>query len=95
MAGQPTPYQQLPSVYSKVFDLNYDAVGDLDPQMELVYDWQEPFQKGVIYYTQAGRVRGVLLWNVARGLDAAREMIADPGPLQVQDLIGKIQGSSL
>ena len=30
-----------------------------------VADWKEPYCKGVVYYLRDGRVRGVLLWNVA------------------------------
>ncbi len=91
MAGQPGRYDTLPSVYSTLFDLHYDAVGDLDPRLPIVYDWEEPFQKGVAYYLDGSRVRGVLLWNMSRGLDAARQLIADPGPFNAIDLIGKIE----
>lgn len=90
MAGELTRYDHLPSVYSTLFDISYDAVGDLDPRLEVVYDWQEPFRKGVVYYLHNQRVRGVLLWNVPRGLDTARQIIAEPGPFQAKDLIGRI-----
>lgn len=86
MAGQLTRYDYLPSVYSHVFAINYDAVGDLDPRMTIVYDWQEPFQKGAAFYLAENRVRGVLLWNISRGLDQARALIANPGPIQPEDL---------
>jgi NADPH-dependent 2,4-dienoyl-CoA reductase/sulfur reductase-like enzyme len=86
MAGQLTRYDHLPSVYSTVFDISYDAVGELDPRMKIVYDWQEPFQKGAAYYLAENRVRGVLLWNISRGLDQARALIANPGPIQPADL---------
>ncbi len=92
MAGQPQMYHHLPSVYSSLFDIHYDAVGELDPAYEVVYDWQEPLRKGVVYYLQGGRVRGVLLWNISRGLDAARQVIAEPGPWLGRDLKGRIGG---
>ena len=92
MAGEPERYETLPSVYSTLFDVSYDAVGELDPQLDILYDWQEPFQKGAAYYMMQGRVRGVLLWNLNRGLDIARELIAAPGPFRKQDLAGKIRG---
>lgn len=90
MAGQPGSYTTLPSVYSSLFDMNYDAVGLLDPALQVVYDWQEPFKKGVVYTLQEGRVRGVLLWNISRGLDAARELIGAQGPFLPVDLPGRI-----
>jgi len=92
MAGQPAKYDHLPSVYSTLFDISYDAVGELDPQCPIVFDWQAPFQKGVAYYLKNGRVRGLLLWNLSRGLDEARRIIAEPGPFSKEDLRGRISG---
>jgi hypothetical protein len=73
-------------VYSSIFDIRYDAVGDLDPALDIWMDWQEPFQTGTIYYRKEDRVRGVLLWNISRGLDEARRLIAEPGPLTLDEL---------
>jgi NADPH-dependent 2,4-dienoyl-CoA reductase/sulfur reductase-like enzyme len=86
MAGQATPYHHLPSFYSDLFDLGYEAVGDLDARLETVAHWQEPFRKGVVTYLDKGRVRGVLLWNVWHQVDAARRLIAQPGPFSAADL---------
>jgi NADPH-dependent 2,4-dienoyl-CoA reductase/sulfur reductase-like enzyme len=86
MAGEATPYHHLPSFYSDLFDLGYEAVGDLDARLETVADWQEPYRKGVIHYLERGRVRGVLLWNVWHQVDAARRLIAQPGPFSAADL---------
>jgi 3-phenylpropionate/trans-cinnamate dioxygenase ferredoxin reductase component len=88
MTGQLTRYDHLPAVYSSIFEINYDAVGELDPRMQIVYDWQEPFKKGVAFYLSEGRVRGVLLWNISRGLDQARALITSPGPYRPEDLSG-------
>jgi NADPH-dependent 2,4-dienoyl-CoA reductase/sulfur reductase-like enzyme len=82
MAGERTPYHHLPFFYSDLFELGYEAVGELNPQLEIVADWQEPFRQGVIYYLQAGRARGVLLWNVWGKVDAARQLIAETGPFR-------------
>jgi 3-phenylpropionate/trans-cinnamate dioxygenase ferredoxin reductase subunit len=90
MAGKPEPYRHLPFFYSDLFDLGYEAVGELDPRLETVTDWQEPFRKGVIYYLQDARVRGVLLWNVWGQVDAARSLIAEPGPFKPADLKGRL-----
>jgi NADPH-dependent 2,4-dienoyl-CoA reductase/sulfur reductase-like enzyme len=79
-------YHYLPFFYSDLFDLGYEAVGRLDSSMETVSDWQEPFRKGVVYYLQEGRIRGVLLWNVWDKVEAARELITDPGPFNAVSL---------
>ena len=92
MAGAGESYTHTPMFYSDLFDLGYEAVGELDSQLETVVDWEEPFQKGVIYYLDQGRVRGVLLWNVWEKVDAARKLLAEPGPFTEKDLKGKIIG---
>jgi 3-phenylpropionate/trans-cinnamate dioxygenase ferredoxin reductase component len=83
-------YEHLPFFYSDLFDLGYEAVGELDARLEIVADWQQPFQQGVLYYLREGRVRGVLLWDVWGKVDAARELIAAPGPFAAGDLRGRI-----
>ena len=65
-------------------------MGILNPEAEIVADWVEPYQKGVIYYLQQNRVRGVILWNVWGQVEAARQLIAEDGPLQAENLKGRI-----
>lgn len=90
MAGRVVAYDHLPLFYSDLFDLGYEAVGELDPRLETVADWKEPFREGVVYYLRAGRVRGVLLWNLFGHADAARELIAAAGPFTAADLKGRL-----
>ncbi|MCH7662592.1 MAG: FAD-dependent oxidoreductase [Chloroflexi bacterium] len=90
MAGEVTPYHYLPCFYSDLFNLSYEAVGDLDSRFEAVFDWKKPFEKGVIYYLDNERVRGVLFWNIRGALGAARKLIADPGPFKPKDLKGRL-----
>jgi len=78
MAGQGTPYTHLPFFYSDLFALGYEAVGELDPRLETVSDWKEPFKEGVVYYLKDGRVRGVLLWGIFGKVDVARALIGKP-----------------
>ena len=78
MAGQGTPYTHLPFFYSDLFALGYEAVGELDPRLETVTDWKEPFKEGVIYYLKSGNVRGVLLWGIFGKVDDARALIGKP-----------------
>jgi NADPH-dependent 2,4-dienoyl-CoA reductase/sulfur reductase-like enzyme len=75
MAGEPVDLDHLPFFYSDLFDLGYEAVGSIDPGLDVVADWAEPHRKGVLYYTEGGRVRGVLLWNVFGQVERARELI--------------------
>jgi 3-phenylpropionate/trans-cinnamate dioxygenase ferredoxin reductase subunit len=90
MAGRSVNYDHLPFFYSDLFELGYEAVGEVDPRLETVADWKEPFREGVIYYLREGRVRGVLLWNVWEQVDAARKLIAEPGPFGPNNLKGRL-----
>jgi NADPH-dependent 2,4-dienoyl-CoA reductase/sulfur reductase-like enzyme len=94
MAGAPATYDHLPFFYSDLFDLGYEAVGELDSRIQTVADWREFGREGVVYYLRDGRVRGALLWNVWGQVDAARALIAEPGPFQPSDLTGRIAGGS-
>jgi 3-phenylpropionate/trans-cinnamate dioxygenase ferredoxin reductase subunit len=98
MAGADATYDQTPFFWSDLFDDGYEAIGDLDTRLEVVEDWQgddEPTDRGVVYYLDEGRVRGVLLWNVWDSVDDARaliestqdEPVADPSSLR-----GRITG---
>jgi 3-phenylpropionate/trans-cinnamate dioxygenase ferredoxin reductase component len=90
MAGANEPYRHLSYFYSDLFELGYEAVGELDSRMEIFMDWKEPFKKGVIYYLASGRVRGVLLWNVWDTVPAARELINASGPFTSADLKNRL-----
>jgi len=93
MAGASETYTHVPMFYSDLFDLGYEAVGEMSSKMETVADWQEePFRKGVVYYLDDGRVRGVLLWNVWKKVEAARQLMKEKGPFKAKDLKGKIKG---
>lgn len=88
MAGESEPYLHLPFFYSDLFDLGYEAVGEVDSRLETVEDWKEYGREGVVYHLRDGRVRGVLLWNVWGQVEAARRLISDPGPFTAEDLKG-------
>jgi 3-phenylpropionate/trans-cinnamate dioxygenase ferredoxin reductase subunit len=90
MAGAGLRYDHLPFFYSDLFDRGYEAVGEVDANLETAADWKEPFKEGVIYYLERGRVRGVLLWNTWNQVDAARALIAEPGPIRADDLKGRL-----
>lgn len=90
MAGQDASYDELPFFYSDLFDLGYEAVGMLDSRLETVEQWVTPFREGVVYYLDAGRVRGVLLWNTWGQVDAARNLIASSGPFDAENVRGRL-----
>jgi len=90
MAGAAELYHHLPFFYSDMFELGYEAVGEVDSRLETFADWKRPHEEGVVYYLRDGRVRGVLLWNVGKQVEAARQLIAEPGPFTAQRLAGRL-----
>jgi 3-phenylpropionate/trans-cinnamate dioxygenase ferredoxin reductase subunit len=90
MAGADEAYTHTPNFYSDLFQLGYEAVGELNSKLEMVEDWQEPNQKGVVYYLEEGRVRGVLMWNLRDKVKDATALMAEAGPFKAEDLKGRI-----
>jgi 3-phenylpropionate/trans-cinnamate dioxygenase ferredoxin reductase subunit len=76
MAGTAEPYDHLPFFYSDLFDLGYEAVGELDSRLQTIVELGELGDEGLVYYLDDdGRPRGVLLWNLFGHVDEARELI--------------------
>jgi len=90
MAGSLAPYVHQSFFYSDLFDLGYEAVGELDSRLETYAVWVEPFRQGVVYYLKDQLVRGVLLWNTWGQLQPARDLIAAGRPLTPAQLKGML-----
>jgi NADPH-dependent 2,4-dienoyl-CoA reductase/sulfur reductase-like enzyme len=89
MAGANEPYDHLPFFYSDMFDLGYEAVGQLDVRLDVLAEWKEPHRKGVVAYRDAdGHARGFLLWDVWGKVDAATELIRAAEPVGSDALQG-------
>ena len=90
MAGSKTAYHYLPSFYSDMFELGYEAVGELDSRFEIIEQWEEQFREGIIYYLREGRIRGILLWNTWGQVEAAKKLISEKCPFNAQNVIGRL-----
>ncbi len=76
MAGAAQAYDHLPFFYSDLFELGYEAVGDVDSRLDTVAEWVEPNRKGVVAYVDGdGKARGFLLWDTWGKVESARELI--------------------
>ncbi|HUJ29396.1 MAG TPA: FAD-dependent oxidoreductase [Myxococcales bacterium] len=80
MAGAKVSYSHLPFFYSDLFELGYEAVGELDARHQALADWKTQFREGIVYYLQDTIVRGVLLWGIFGRVDEARALIGKPLP---------------
>jgi 3-phenylpropionate/trans-cinnamate dioxygenase ferredoxin reductase component len=91
LAGAGEDYTYTPMFYSDVFDMGYEAVGQVSMELDVVEDWGEPTEQGVLYYLDGDAiVRGVLLWNVWDKTDNARQVLAEAAALTRDDLPGRI-----
>jgi 3-phenylpropionate/trans-cinnamate dioxygenase ferredoxin reductase subunit len=86
MAGMHEPYTHLPFFYSDLFDVGYEAIGELDSSLETVGIWKGLREKGIWAYAREGRVRGVLFWNLFGKTDAGRELISSTHSLEEKQL---------
>ncbi|MCI0694959.1 FAD-dependent oxidoreductase [candidate division KSB1 bacterium] len=90
MAGAEVNFTHSPFFYSDLFEIGYEAVGELDSRLEVFADWKEKYNTGVLYYLAENRVRGVLLWNVWGKVDEARALIAAGETVSASALKGRI-----
>lgn len=90
MAGANVNFTHTPFFYSDLFQIGYEAVGELDSRLQVIADWKEEFHTGVLYYLDNQRVRGVLLWNVWGKVDEARALIATSETVVAAALKGRI-----
>ena len=88
MAGADLPYDHLPFFYSDMFELGYEAVGEVDSRLETVESWQEPNRKGIVAYIDADRrPRGFLYWNVWDHVEQGRALIRAAAPISEAALV--------
>jgi 3-phenylpropionate/trans-cinnamate dioxygenase ferredoxin reductase subunit len=90
MAGRTVSYDYLPFFYSDLFEMGYEAVGEVDSRLEMVADWKIPWKEGAVYYLREGRVRGVLLWNVYGLVGGGKRLIAAGNSIRLTDSKGRL-----
>ncbi|MCH9626324.1 MAG: Anthranilate 1,2-dioxygenase system ferredoxin--NAD(+) reductase component [Chlamydiales bacterium] len=91
MGGAREHYTYLPYFYSDLFEIGYEAIGELGTHMEIVEDWHELYRKGVIYYLKDKQVRGAILWGIWDQIEKVRELIASRETFTRDELVGLIQ----
>jgi NADPH-dependent 2,4-dienoyl-CoA reductase/sulfur reductase-like enzyme len=88
MAGAEIPYDHIPFFYSDMFDLGYEAVGDVDSRLRTLARWEEPNRKGIVAYVDEAQVpRGFLFWNTWDKVDAGRDLIRAAQPIDEAMLV--------
>jgi NAD(P)H-nitrite reductase large subunit len=90
MAGAAEPYTHMPYFFSDLFEVGYEAVGDVDSRLDTYADWQKENDTGVIYYLEDAKVRGMMMCNVWDKVDAAREIIRRGEQVSAESLRGAL-----
>lgn len=90
MAGKAVNYGSLPYFYSRVFDHAYEGIGLTDSALEYQVVAPRGPMEATVYYLQAGRVVGVLFWNVRADLERATELIESKRALTALELAGQV-----
>jgi NADPH-dependent 2,4-dienoyl-CoA reductase/sulfur reductase-like enzyme len=85
MAGANRPYTVLPYFYSDLFDLGWEAVGEVDSSLDDHVVWKAPHREGIVFYLHEDVIRGVLLWNVWNHVDWARDLIREAKPMSTAE----------
>jgi 3-phenylpropionate/trans-cinnamate dioxygenase ferredoxin reductase subunit len=91
MTGALEPFAAMPYFFSDLFDFGFEAVGELDPLMQVEADWTRENDTGVLYYLRDGLVRGVMLCNVWDKIEEARELIRAGRRVRPEELRGAIR----
>jgi NADPH-dependent 2,4-dienoyl-CoA reductase/sulfur reductase-like enzyme len=77
LAGAKQAYDHLPMFWSDLFDLGFEAVGDVDARLDVDVAWKEEGREGVLYYLREDVVRGVVAWGRFGLMDWARALIRE------------------
>jgi len=91
MAGAREPYTYMPYFFSDLFEFGYEAVGDVNADLETYADWKKENDTGVIYYIRDNKVRGAMMCNVWDKVEAARILITKGEKIAKKSLSGLIQ----
>jgi 3-phenylpropionate/trans-cinnamate dioxygenase ferredoxin reductase subunit len=91
MAGIEESFTYMPYFFSDLFEFGYEAVGEVDSQLETYADWEKENEKGVIYYLKDHKLRGVMLCNVWDKVETARELIRSGKSVNSVTLAGAVK----
>jgi len=88
MSAEMEKYDHFPFFYSDLFDLGYEAVGEMNKNFQIFEDWIDEFKKGTIYYLDEGQIRGLIFWNLWGQVEKGRKVISEGNTFQDSDLQG-------
>lgn len=66
-------YNHTPYFYSMLYNLNWQAIGTLNPSMDTLFDHRE--NGDIVFYLDENILKGILLWNIKVDLDDVRALL--------------------
>ena len=82
MAGEAVSYDHLPSFYSDLFELGYEAVGEVDSRLETVADWKATLsRRSCLLFARRSRARSTAVECLGSG---GRRAAVDRGSGPIQ-----------
>lgn len=90
ITGAKEPYNYLPYFYSDLFELGFEAIGEISSTMEIVEDWHDLYRTGILYYLKEGKLKGAMLWGIRHKIEMIREMISSKQVFTADSLVGQI-----
>lgn len=91
MTGAREPYTYMPYFFSDLFEFGFEAVGDVNSDLETFADWKKENDTGVIYYIRDNKVRGAMMCNVWDKVETARTLIKKNEQVTKESLSGLIR----
>ncbi|MDY6847239.1 MAG: FAD/NAD(P)-binding oxidoreductase [Chloroflexota bacterium] len=88
MSGEREKYDHMPFFYSDLFDLGYEAVGEMNKDFTIFSDWIEPYKKGTIFYLNNNKIVGLIFWNLWGKVDQGRKVIREGKEYQTKEMKG-------
>ncbi len=88
MSGEMEKYDHFPFFYSDLFDLGYEAIGEMNKEHEIYEDWIEPYKKGTVFYLKNEKIRGLIFWNLWGKIDQGRDIIRSGSTYKSSELPG-------
>jgi 3-phenylpropionate/trans-cinnamate dioxygenase ferredoxin reductase component len=88
MSGEMEKYDNFPFFYSDLFDLGYEALGELNKDYEIYSDWINPYKKGTLFYLKQNKIRGLVFWNLWGKVEKGQEVISKGMTFNKDDLAG-------
>jgi len=86
IAGDPTPYQELPWFWSDQYDVNLQYLGQASGFDQTVWRGDRDGDRFSVFYLQDGRVQAVLAYNEGKTIRFSRDLISRQVPVSPEAL---------